>query len=255
MKAVTAVRRKKSLWALHLAGNAALAAAIYQWLWIPDRTVTDLALTAFAGLAIVALALWLHGGTLIYFRREHQSGAATLGGAFRLAARRLPALAVWALVVAFVGWAIMQLMNWQTPVSNWIASWLTLRLRRPVRPDTVAWIYGWIVWFAAWVKWPFMLLPWAESALQNGFAAYRWSNLTRPLRTSMRPRYWLQFLTVFVIGAVIPALLVNWQPAVEGIRAETASLVIRFLVAYVIAIAAWLVMASVLGAWGEREWE
>jgi hypothetical protein len=238
---------------LQLIGNAALVLAVYQWLWIPDRTRGDLALTAISGIAILAVALWLHGATLAYFRMAHAAaGEPRMGTAFWTALRRLPALAIWTFVVVVVAWWILQLMRFSAPVSTYVASWLTLTLRRPVSPATVGWIYGWLVWFAAFVKWPFMLLPWAESAIHNGFAAYRWPNLRRPVRTAMRPRYWLQWLAAFAIGAVIPCLLVNWTPSVSGIPAETTSLVIRFLIAYVIAVAAWLLMASTLGAWGEK---
>jgi hypothetical protein len=154
--------------------------------------------------------------------------------------------------VLAVSWLILQLLDYRDSVSNTIASWLTLRLRRPIAPSSVGWVYAWLVWLAAFVKWPFMLLPWAESAANSGLAAYRWENLKRPARTARRPRYWLQCLALLAVGAIIPCLLVSWTPPVKGIPAETASLIVRFLAAYVIAVTAWLLMASNLGAWSEK---
>jgi hypothetical protein len=56
--ALRAVWSNKTLWVIHVFANAALFAAIYGWLWIPDRTVLDLILSAVTGVSIVLLASW-----------------------------------------------------------------------------------------------------------------------------------------------------------------------------------------------------
>src|SRR5574339_913757 len=92
--AVAAVWRSKALWAVHLIANATLLFLIYEWLAIPDRTVLHLVLSAFSALAIIALALWLHGGTLAHFIEVYTDQPPKPRAAFTLPIGRLLAFAV-----------------------------------------------------------------------------------------------------------------------------------------------------------------
>lgn len=48
------------------------------------------------------------------------------------------------------------------------------------------------------------------------------------------------------VGAYLPHLLIGWHPRVAGLTMQTASLAIRFGLAYLLAVSAWLVLASLV---------
>lgn len=106
-----------------------------------------------------------------------------------------------------------------------VALWLALRAAAP----------RWI-----WILVPLLLLPVAAQVTAEG--ARGW------IRPPWRPRYFLQFAALAIPGILAPYALIAWHPAMPGLALQTASLALRFLVAYQLAITAWLILASLLAA-------
>ena len=104
--AISAVRRHKSVFRLHVAGNILLPALAYGWLWIPDSNGFYLMLSLLGGLVLAATALWLHSGTFAYFRRVHRSEQPTLDEAFRSTLPRLHSLA-GACVILYLAFVVL----------------------------------------------------------------------------------------------------------------------------------------------------
>lgn len=250
---VAAVWREKKLWAIHLIANAALLVVIYQWLRIPDRTVLHLLASGVSALGIVVVALWLHGGTLAHFRDAHAQQSQKLAATFRAQAGRLPAFAVWAAVFVVLVVLVLQLHGYREQAANWTSSWLTLRLRRPVTPAAMSSVFWWAITLMAGAVVPVLLLPWGLLTARYGFQGFAWSNLKASCRTARRLRYWLSYGVFFVAGVVIPYQLAWWIPGVEGFYLETASLIVRLGVAYVIAVTCWMLLASAVGWWVAAE--
>ena len=67
-------------------------------------------------------------------------------------------------------------------------------------------------------------------------------------RMVWRARYFAWFVLLAAVGAYLPYVLIEWHPGVAGFALQTVSLGVRFLVAYVLAVTAWLTMASLLAA-------
>jgi hypothetical protein len=86
----------RKLWLLNLVGNAALLAALYSWLLMPDAHGWQVAVSALAAVVVIFFGLWLRTGTFAYFRVAEFRDNATVWRAFRHALRHLVALAVWA---------------------------------------------------------------------------------------------------------------------------------------------------------------
>jgi hypothetical protein len=58
-----------------------------------------------------------------------------------------------------------------------------------------------------------------------------------------RPSYWAIAFLLALAGLALPWLLVIWVPRFQSFGAQTASLVVRFALAYAIALASWLLLA------------
>ncbi len=122
-----AVFARWRIWLANVLGGAGLLAASYGWFWIPDQKTWHLAASAVAALAITAAAIWLTSITV-----------AALAGAparFGRCAMWLATLAVWVGLIGGIGAHAPR-------HAAWLASLLTMLVRRPVSPATLAPLVG-----------------------------------------------------------------------------------------------------------------
>jgi hypothetical protein len=236
----------KQLWLVHLAGNAGILALVYAWLWVPEAKLWQVALSAIIAVSIALTTVWLHGATVNFLHARHTGIDAKLAQAFRTAWPRIPALLVWLVIYGLALWLLAAGREQTQLWAGVTASWLTLKLQKPVSPATTFQAYSWLLWILRWVAVPVVLLPVGVRAALAGFEAFRWSSLRRGWRTFQRARAWLLYLGVLLIGLLLPDWIASWVPKVQGIGIETASMVIRFGVAYVLAVVSWLVLLSLL---------
>ena len=221
----TAVRK---LFGLHLVANALLLWLAYEWLGVGESTRLRLLWSALDALAILALVCWLHGATLVFFR----SGEPEIIGAFRTALRHIPALLVAAILVL----VLYGLLAWMAGASGQpafrLASWLTLKLRTPVRPATVARVFLGGFWMVRWVVLPVALLPMASGIAARGwrgFGEFTWRGGWR---------YWLEVPLLLAAGLLLPFVALGWVPKVSGFTLEVVSFSLRMLVAYLLFVCA-----------------
>ncbi len=248
--ALAATWHHKRLWLLHVVGNGGILGLAYAWLWIPDEKVWQLVFSAVLPLGMIAGALWLHGGTLAFFRQLHGGQSDRGWPAFRTTLTRLPALALWLVILYLILWLIAWIGGFVDDLSKWIASWLTMTLRSPVTPRSVAKVLGGIVWFMRWFLVPLALMSFALQVNTQGFSAFRARGIRRAWELFRRLRYWLAYAVLFVIGAYVPYKLVWWVPEVEGLSLEATGMAVRLVAAYLLAVTAWLILLSALGRLG-----
>lgn len=195
----------KRVFLLHLVGNAVLILLLYAWLGIRDARAVQIAVTVLLGAALLGAALWLHAGTWHWMRAKN----------WRVPFATLLRGAGGFLVFAVVLWLLSLI-----PVDAaalWTASLLTFKTRKPVTPESVGRVYAAAVWLLKWFVLPVILLG-------------QWK----------RPRFWLLFAGVLLIGWYFPRRLVHWTPDFKTTTAEAASMLARWSVAYLLGIACWL---------------
>ena len=213
---------------LHLVINALLLWVAYEWLGVGESTRLRLLWSALYALAILALACWFHGATLVFFRE----GELKIKDAFAASLRKVPALLAAALLVL----VLYGLVSWAAGASGQpafrLASWLTLKLRMPVKPVTVARIFLGGFWIVRWVLLPVVLLPMASA-----IAAHGWRGVGE---ISWRAgwRYWLEVPLLLAAGLLLPFVVLGWVPAVSGFTLEAISFLMRMLVAYLLFVTA-----------------
>src|ERR1017187_8033326 len=221
----------RKLFVLHLVADALLLWLGYLWLGVGESTRALLLFSAVAAVGILALACWVHGATLVFFRKG-DGPAIGINDAFRTALVPLPApVAAAVLVLALYGF-----LAWAAEASGQpafrLASWLTLKLRTAVKPTTVARIFLGGFWILRWVVLPVALLPMASGIAARGwrgFAEFTW-------RTGWRR--WLEVPLLLVAGLLLPFALLSWVPEVSGFTLEVISFSLRALVAYILFVAA-----------------
>ena len=220
----------RKLFVLHLVADALLLWLGYLWLGVGESTGLRLFASALEALAMLALACWLLGATLVFFREGGDEPA--IKDAFRAALRRLPALVVAAILVL----ALYGLLAWAAGASGQpafrLASWLTLKLRTVVRPTTVARIFLGGFWIVRWVVLPVALLPMASGIAARGWRGFGEFTWRRGWRN------WVEVPLLLVAGLLLPIVLLSWVPAVGGFTMEMVSFSLRILVAYLLFVGA-----------------
>ena len=236
LRSAFSMLRSGRLVVLHLIGNASLLVAAALWLLVGETHVSQLIFAAVAALAIVFLALWLHTGTIEF---AVNPVAENFRPSFRLSFLRM----FWLLLgMAILFWLMFHAARWQED-SSALSGYLYAKAPKFLRPVKGEGVYDeWLDrGFSAlfWFVLPGVFLPLIAARVLG-------SRLRAALKTLIRWQYWTALAVLVVVGVWIPQLLAGWVPF-KKLGPETASLITRLSVAYMIAVFAWLLVVGLLG--------
>lgn len=234
----------RNLWLAHLVANAAVLGLFYFWLGILDANGLQLAATALFGALLAAFTLWLHGSAFAYFREPGQS----LGHAYRTALRHLPALALIVIVAVALYWAVSWLLNHAPPKAAMTASWLTMRLRRPVRPSLILGIMTGAIRVVEWFVIPVLLLPIAAAAADLGWRGFA----PRSLALLRRLPFLIACPVLLLLALYAPWRLIHWTPWQGKLAIEMTSFLSRWILAWLLFVTAWLAVTVLSGGGWNR---
>jgi len=214
-----------------LAGNAGLLALGYYWLGLPESRPGALAWSALVAVAILAGACALQGAAFLY------AALPPLGvrRAFAAAVRRLPVLLLCAALVGAVYLLADRAHDFARSPAFRVASFLTLKLRRPVRPAAVLRGVDVLVAVIRWGLVPVLVLPMLAGVAILGRRGFRCFGLLA--RTG---RYWVLTPVLLLCAFWVPSRILGWTPRSASFAVEMASFLTRAAVAYGLFTAAWL---------------
>ncbi len=224
---------------IHLMGNAALLWLGYYWLGLAESRTGTLLWSALVALVLACLVCWLHGATFARFR------GAPLAGAFRQALRHLLPLLVAAIAIAMLYGYLQRWADYSREPAFRMASYFTLKLRKPVKPATLLRVFDAALWLLRWMVLPVFLLP-----LVSGVAGRGWAGFAEIAQHARAPRYWIAVPVLLVCSFWLPFRLLAWAPHMGNFPMEMVSFVARLLAAYLLFVGAWLLLVFVTP--GER---
>lgn len=234
------------LWLLNFVANAVVLAAAYFWLLIPDARGWQVAGSALIAIFIVALVLWLRAGTLAYFRIAESRKDGAVWRAYRHALRHVPALALWVLVFLVFAWLLLSLR----PYIPQFAVWIRQKLGVGPSPRNIMADANWLLLLLVGIVMPGLWLPIAATVSAVGFTP---KHIVRTRRVWKRPLYWLWFCLLLGFGIYLPYKLVWWIPDLQTIRQQAWSMSLRFLLAYLIGVTAFLAVVWMTASHTDRE--
>lgn len=234
------------LWLLNLVANAAVLAAAYFWLLIPDARGWQVAGSAVLAVMVAVLVLWLRAGTLAWFRVAEFRKQGTIWSAYRRALRHVPALAVWALVFIVFAWLLLSLR----PYVPQFAVWLRQKIGAGSSPRNLMDDLNWVLLLIVGLVMPALWVPIATTVSAVGFQP---EHIVRSRRVWRRVAYWLWFILLLGLGIYIPYRLVWWIPDLQTLRHQTWSMGGRFLLAYLIGVTAFVGVVWIAGFYTDRE--
>ena len=228
---------------LQLFGNALLLWLAYYWLGIGEANTGQLLWSTLVALAIVCAACWLHGSAFAYFG---ESGRKLLPAVRRALPNLLPLFAA-VVMLALVYILLGRCEGWSAKPAFRIASYLTLKLRKPFRPSSVQWWFTGAIWLVKWVVLPVMCLPMLAGIASRGWAGF--GDLGRRARDW---RYWIAAPLLALAALWAPFQIYRWVPHAGTFGMEMTSFVLRILAGYLLAVAAWLVLVRMTSAASQR---
>jgi hypothetical protein len=119
-----------------------------------------------------------------------------------------------------------------------VAAWVALALSWFWLPDSAVWALALAAVQAA------AIVAAAVFLIRAALRYYGKNQATGSAGGAVVPRIAL----LAVIGAAAPWLLISWRPELPGVAAQTASLLVRFGLAFLIAVTAYLAIMSLLAA-------
>jgi len=215
----------RQLFLIHLVGNALLLWLGYYWLGVGESRAATL---------IWSAAVLLHGATFVCF------AGADLKSALRSTLRNVLPILVIVCAATAIYLLLEQWADYSQQPAFRIASWLTMKFRKPVKPTSVERIFNIVLWIVEWVVIPVFLVPIFAAAASRG-----WRGL-RP-RAPER-RYWILCPVLLVLALWLPMRLITWTPYHGAFSLEMISFVFRAAAACLLFLFNWLLLARMTGA-------
>jgi hypothetical protein len=211
----------RNVFLLHLAANALLLWLAYEWLGVGESTGLRLAWSAIDALLILALVCWLYGATFYFFHSTERK----LNEAFITSLRHIAPLLLAAVVVLAVYGLLVQ--SPAQPAFK-VASFLTQKLHKPIKPVAILRTFQVLLWLIRWVLLPVALLPMASAIAAAGWRGYR------GITWRATWRYWLLVPVLLLAALWLPFVILGWIPHAGTFTMEMVSFSVRALVAYLL---------------------
>ena len=241
--------RSGRLWLLQFLLNPILFGLFAAWLLIPEAKIWQLALSVLLVVLIAAAALVLHAGTLNYFNDQFREQPAAVTTAFGRALRHFAAIAVCA-IVFYVVWALAGGLDaYHETIPTYFRSMLPASVRGHIPLGALTAIFGFLDFLLQWVVVPGLFLPLVLRAADQGFRGFRREGW-QAWRTAVASlHYWLILAVAEFVGVYGTTMLISWRPNTENptFAGETANLVLRLSLAYVLGLYSWMVACSLIG--------
>ena len=220
---------------IHFLSNALLLFLGYYWLGIAEAHTTTLVWSICVAIFIVVLGVSTYGASFVYFRQRSE-----LLRTWRTSLRNILPFAVAVLLLIVVYWALAQWTDYSSQPAFKMASYATLKLRKPVRPSSIQRVFNTILWLVEWMALPVLFLPMLSAISESG-----WRGFTAAGSNARRWLYWVGTPVLLFCALRLPLLLVYWVPHVDSFGMQAASFASRAVVAYLLFGGAWLLLASV----------
>lgn len=246
---VAAAGHRKRVWAAQAVGNLVLGALFYGWLRIPDQSGWQFAATLMLGGVIAAGVLALQGGTLVYFRDAHSGEDARLRRGCRVALSHWLPMAFWTALALTLLWLVVQAWDYNAQFAGWLRHLLPGFLRRGVSVRFVDAHLDMVTWFCAWVLLPAVLLPLAAQVANDGWRGFVRRDVLRALATL---RYWVLAVVLILAGGPLALWIARHASQDPSSTVQAASMAVRFVLAYLLKVTAWVLFCSLLGWLGRR---
>ena len=235
------------LWLLNAVGNAALLTSAFFWLLLPDAHGWQVGASGLLALLVIFCGLWLRAGSFAYFRIGEFRDTAAVGRAFRHSLRHIIALLIWVIPIAAAALGLFRLLKYTPQFGVWY--WQKFTALRFGSPRAIYHTADWLLWILMGL----LAATWLPIATTVSAAGLKPRRMARSLRVLRRLSYWLWVVALVVVGGYLPYKIIWWIPDAATLHKQAWSAGLRFFVAYLVLISAWVALLLVVGTRAEQE--
>jgi hypothetical protein len=237
------------LWLIQFLANLALFGLFTLWLLIPVANVWHIVLNVLVALLILISALVLHGGTLNYFSSQNRVESIDLLEIFRNAARNLPAVFISATISGLLWFLAGTADKYEENLPNYLRSITPLFLRNLAPLSAYETLVDAGLFTLQWIIAPGLLLPLLASTASHGFGGFARRGIASWKNCVANFYYWAVISVAAVLGIYATAKIMSWTPdfRTSTLPHETASLILRGVISYLLALFAWMLAYSMAG--------
>jgi hypothetical protein len=243
-----ATPRPWAVWLLEFLVNPALALLAIVWLQMPESGAGQLILSSLLALVLGVVFFTVAGTTLSWYGDHHAGNAPGFKSALGKGARHFLWIAIWALaalaVLRFVDWA----EGYQYQVPNYLRSMMPAGLRAHTTEEGVLLAFNFVLGAISWWLLPVFWLPPAAQLAARGFKGFGREGFRAWWRSLKSWQYWVMVGVGAFLGVWLTSWLLNRPPNDKAdLTAQLLSLVFRMILAYLLALWAWMMTASATG--------
>jgi hypothetical protein len=238
--------RHGRLWLVQIVANPLLAVLFAVWLLIPVANTWNVIENTLVALVIAVAIVVLHAGTLNYFYEAGQNlnVSALAKPAFLRALRHVLAVAV-CIAVFYLFWRVLDRVDaYSNSLPAYLRSTMPASLRRYVTLNFLESAYAWKVFILRWLVFPGLILPFVLATARLGFQGLWRAGFAVWRRAVSCFSYWLVLAMAVGTGVLAAPAIVAWTPnftaTSSALRFESASLVLRVIIACALGLWAWL---------------
>jgi hypothetical protein len=246
--------RNWRVWLIQFVANLALFGLFAAWLLIPVARSWQLAVNILVPLIFAAGVLVLNGGTMLSFGEEDETATPALHFLFLRALRNVLPLLIVALAL-YYGWHLTdKAASYQETFPPYLRSVLPALLRRHITLASLESIFTGVIFVARWILVPGVLLPLFMHSARRGFSVFGWTTISSWVKSLASISYWALLAIAAIVGVLGPVWLMNAKPdfKTSTYSWEMTSVIVRFSIAYLLGIAAWMETCSLVGTQAVR---
>lgn len=235
------------LWLLNAIGNAALLAAAFFWLLLPDAHAWQVVASGITALAVVFCGLWLRAGSFAYFRVGEFRDKSSLWRAFRHSLRHIFALALWVIPLAAAEWGLFLLLKYTPQFGVWF--WQKAPALRFGSPRAIYQAADWVLWIVMGL----LVASWLPVATTVAAAGLKPRRMRRSFWVLRHAAYWIWLIVLASVGGYGSYRIIWWIPDASTLNKQAWSAGLRFFLAYLLLITAWIALLLIAGTRAEHE--
>ena len=253
-EAIFGTFRDWRLWLVQLIVNPILFAVFVGWLLLPVSNGWFVFLNFLVIATFVAGVVALHGSTLNYQYGQGRGESVLIRASILRALRNSAAILVCALVL-YALWKLVDVAsNYSDLLASYLRSLLPVFLRRHISLAFLMGAFEWLIFALRWIVVPGLILPDFLQATGHGFRGFGKRGFSVWRNTVSNLWYWLVLVIAALLGVVatqkIMAMTGDFKHSTP--TSETASLIFRLVISYILGLSAWMVTCSVVGRLGGR---
>jgi hypothetical protein len=237
------------LWLFQFVGNPLLYLFFYAWILIPVASTLYVLLNILVALILLAAVIALHGGTLNYFSDKPSSDDAPLKQMVSHALRNILPILICAAAFYFLWMLMDKVDDLQVTFPTYVRSTFSASLRKHIPVSNLENTFAVIAFALRWILIPGLILPFAASASNRGFRGFGAVGVRSWKNAVSNFSYWLVLAITAIVGVFVTKTVLNFTPdfAKSTYRYEWASLIIRLVISYSLALIAWMATCSLIG--------